>query len=194
MARLRHRSVVDEANEHVLITAACRLIGMDVPDDLSRSMKVHCPFGAIYHSDHGIDRTMRIYVESNHAHCFSRCGHFTPVGLVAMAWGMPRRAAAVELLHRLGRTPPTLAEAWALATTPDTQPDATMLGEALKTFCARITPRWADVQFQPSVAGRLTKCLALLDLVRTPDDARLWLTGCKQAMTTALERAQDQPH
>lgn len=193
MARLKRRgSVVAEANEQVLITTACRLIGMDVPDDMGRSLKVHCPFGAIYHSDHGVEPTMRIYLDGNNAHCFSRCGHFDPVSLVAMAWGITRRAAGLELLGRVGRRPLSPAEAWAQATEAGAQPDRAMLGEALKTFCARTCPGWEDAQFHPVVAARLTRCLSLLELVCHPGDAQLWLGGCKKAMTAALTHAQEQ--
>lgn len=192
MARLkRRRPVVDEANDEVLITTACRLIGMDIPGDLSASLKVHCPFGAVFHSDHGAEATMRIYLDGNSAFCFSRCGYFTPTGLVAMAWGISQRAAARELLERAGRRPLSLADAWAQAADATLAPDRTLLAEALKTYCARVCPGWADAQFRPAIAARLTACLTLLDLVRTPDDAELWLNGCKRAMAIALSKGQE---
>jgi hypothetical protein len=191
VARLKkRRSVVDEANETVLITTACRAVGMDIPEDLSQRHKIHCPFGAIYHSDQGLEPTMRIYLDSNAAHCFSRCGRFTPVNLAAMAWGIPRRVAARELLERAGRRSLSLTEAFAQAAQADVEPDRTLLGEALKTFCARVHAGWDDAQFDPGVAPWLTKCLALLDLVRTPDEAAYWLDGCKKVMQRALNGGQ----
>lgn len=191
MALLRpKRSVVIEANEHVSITTACRLIGMELPDDIEhgRATKVHCPFGNIWHSDQGLEPTMRLYIDNNTAFCFSRCGFFTPVSLVAMAWDIPRRTAAVELLDRIGRKPLTLADAWAQITFHAEPPDRTILSEALKTYCSRIAADWSDAQFEPAVAGQLTRCLGLLDLVKTDEDARAWLTGCKTVMRRALTR------
>lgn len=184
--------MVVEANEHVSIITACRLIGMELPADIEhgRAAKVHCPFGSIWHSDQGLEPTMRLYVDNNTAFCFSRCGFFTPVNLVAMAWDITRRTAAVELLERIGRKPLSLADAWAKATLHAEPPDRTTLAEALKTYCSRIAPDWADVQFEPVVASRLTRCLALLDLVDTDDAARAWLAGCKAVMQRALT---DQP-
>lgn len=185
----RRRSVVGLANEQVAITTACAMIGMDIPDGVidGRAVKLPCPFGAIWHSDQGLEPTMRIYAEGNNAFCFSRCGFFTPVSLVAMAWGISRRDAAVELLDRVGIKPATLADAWAQATTREVKPDTAMLSEALKTFCARISPDWDEVQFESPVAAKLTRCFTLLDLVRTPLEADQWLLGCKKVMALVLQ-------
>lgn len=182
------RSVVVEANESVSIATACRLIGMELPDDIEhgRAVKVHCPFGNLWHSDQGIEPTMRLYIDNNTAFCFSRCGFFTPVTLAAMAWDLTRTAAAGELLERVGYKPVTLADTWASLTACTDPPDRAVLSAALKTYCARITPGWDDMQFEPTVAGRLTRCLALLELVHTDDEARAWLAGCKEIMQRVL--------
>lgn len=184
--------MVTVANETVPITTACQLVGMSIPDDIGygRSMKVHCPFGDIWHSDQGAEATMRVYVESNHVYCFSRCGYFTPVSLVAAAWDLTWRNAAVELLERIGHKPVSLAEAWAQVGRRDDTPDQTLLGEALKTWCRRAAPDWDDDQFHPRIAATLTRCLALLDRVTTADEARVWLSGCKEAMTRAFTTVQ----
>lgn len=180
--------MVAEANEIVPMTTALRLVGTDVPDDIGygRSLKIRCPFGEVYHSDQGSEASMRVYVDSNTVHCFSRCGSFTPVSLVAAAWDLSRRDAAVELLERIGHKPVSLAEAWAEVIRRDDLPDRTLLAEALKAFCRRVDPSWDDDQFEPTVAATLSRCLDLLDRVTTTDDARTWLTGCKQAMTRAF--------
>lgn len=182
MARLKRRpSPVDEANDQVPIRTACALIGMRIPAEVGSSLKVHCPFGAVWHSDHGREPAMRIYPESNHAHCFSRCGHFTPVALVATCRGISQRAAARELLAHIGHSR-NLADLWHQATHHDRPPDRVLLGEALKTFCARTCPDWPDIQFSSDIAALLTRCLSLLDRVNTADDAVLWLDTCKQVM------------
>lgn len=187
--------MVAVANEMVAITTACRFVGMHVPDDIDygRSMKVRCPFGEVYHSDSGAEAAMRVYIETNSAFCF-RCGvSYSPVKLAAQAWDLSFKDAAVELLERIGHKPVSLADAWLHASTRDTAPDRTMLGEALKMFCARVAPDWDDAQFDPAVAAKLTRCLALLDLVNTEDDARTWLAGCKTAMATSLQPTKALP-
>lgn len=184
----RRPSPITLANEQVSIAHACRLIGMDIPDDLGygRSRKVRCPFGEIYHRDGGIEPAFRIYPDANAAYCFSCAVRYSPVWLVAQAWGITARAAAVELLDRAGIKPVSLADAWAHATRRDTPPDHTLLAEALKTYCARVCPDWDAAQFTPSTAGTLSRCLDLLDRVATDTDAQRWLDGCKLVMRRAL--------
>lgn len=195
----RRRSPVGLANEQVSIVKACQLVGMDLPDDIAygRSIKVHCPFGDIYHADQGHEAALRIYVESNSAFCFAGCGHFTPVWLCAQAWDIDTTTAALDLLERAGIRPVSLADQWAQATEDTVLPDTTLLNEALKTFCRRLTPAWDDLQFEPGIAASLTRCLDLLDLVRTDADTQQWLQGCKQVMHAVLIRSavyQPQSH
>ena len=40
--------------------------------------------------------------------------------------------------------------------------------------------------FGPSIAAALTRCLSLLDLVKTPDDVTLWLNRCKAVMRRVM--------
>lgn len=188
---LRRPSPIRLANEQVPITAACRLIGMSVPDEIwGRSAKVRCPFGELYHRDGGAEASFRVYPEANSAYCFSCAQSYSPVWLIAQAWGLTSRAAAVELLERAGIKPVSLADAWAAVAVVEDAPDQVLLAEALKTFCERIGPElrqdWDDAQFQPAIAAALSRCLDLLDRVRTGADADQWLSGCKQAMRRAL--------
>ncbi len=183
----RRPSPVTVANERVSISYACALIGLDLPGEVyGRSVKLRCPFAELYHSDGGAEASFRVYPESNHAYCFTCATAYSPVWLVAQAWGLTARAAAVELLERAGIKPVHLADAWAHAAQRATAPDAALLAEALKTYCARVHPGWADAQFDPAVAGTLSACLALLDRVGDDVQAQQWLTGCKQAMAAAL--------
>lgn len=182
------RSAVAIANDVVSIITACNLIGMDLPEDVGyrRSTKLYCPFGPLFHSDQGVERAFRIYIDNNSAYCFASCGYFTPVWLVASAWDLDARTAAVELLDRVGYRPLTLAEAWSKASQREVPPDGTSLREALQTYCHRVCPSWETVQFTPAVAAVLTQCLDLLDRVHTDDDAREWLDGTKALMRRAL--------
>jgi hypothetical protein len=183
---LRKTNVVTVANEKVSIVTVCQMLGMAVPDDIAHSGKVHCPFGELYHSDAGVDPAMRLYLESNHAYCFNCAAYFSPVQLAAKALDCDRRTAAIRLLDRIGYKPLDLATAWRDAVQHVPEPDKTMLADALKTYCARIDPHWSSRQFDPWVAHRLTRCLSLLDLVRSDDDVTLWLMGCKEVMRRML--------
>jgi hypothetical protein len=184
----RRTSAVTMANEHVPIVTACQLVGMDLPDDFAygRSMKLHCPFGELDHSDGGIEPAFRIYPETNSAYCFACRTAYTPVWLVAQAWDARPVDVAAELLDRIGFSPPSMAQAWARASRWEVPPDTSLLAEALKAYCRRVDPTWTTVQFTSAVAARLNRCLDLLDLVRTDADARQWLTGCKTAMAAVL--------
>ena len=185
------RSAITLADEQVPIITACRLIGMELPEDVDygRSLKVHCPFGAVYHSDQGHEAAMRVYPDSNSTFCF-RCGSaYRPSQLAAQAWDCTRRDAADQLLERAGFTAATPEQAWAQAINHHVPPDRTLLREALRTFCQRTAPDWDDVQFDPAVAGIYTRCLTLLDQVVSDHDATQWLTCCKQIMTQCLGSA-----
>lgn len=189
----RKHSVVALANELVPIETALRLIGVDVPDGLAyrRSTKLYCPFGDINHADGGLERAFRVYPEQNTAWCFACQQHFTPVWLVATAWGQDTRIVATELLDRVGHRPLSMAQQWAQATRREEPPDRTLLREALQTYCGRICPDWALRQFDPVVGATLTRCLALLDLVHTEAAARAWLARVKEVMGRVLCAAGD---
>jgi hypothetical protein len=191
----RRPSEIRLADEKVPILAACQLIGMNLPDDIAygRAVKVHCPFGELFHNDGGTEAAMRIYADSNHVYCFAGCGFFGPVGLVSHAFDITRRAAARELLARAGIRMPTPREVWDAATTHVEPPDTALLAEALKTFCRRTAPAWESDQYRPDVAERLTRCLGLLDHVVTPQAADQWLTACKTIMARVLAGQVTEP-
>jgi hypothetical protein len=182
-------NVIAVANEQVPIVTVCQMVGVELPDDVAvgRSRKVHCPFGELYHSDSGIEATMRVYPDSNSAYCFSCSAYYTPVSLAAKAMDVDRQTAARLLLDRIGYRPLSLAAVWKQVSAYEPALDRSMLAEALKTFCRRIEPAWSRRQFDADVAATLTRCLSLLDLVVTADDASLWLNSCKTVMASNLE-------
>lgn len=183
------RESAAQIEEQIGILAACSLIGMDLPPGVAegRAVKVHCPFGPIHHGDGGIEAAMRIYVDSNHVHCFAGCGTFRPAGLVAHAFDITRRAALRELMERTGyeRRSSRYADVWT-GGVARADPDRNRLAEALKTYCRRIDPNWSHRQFDRSIAVQLSRCLSLLDLVRCEQSAAQWLHGCKIAMSRIL--------
>lgn len=185
---MARQSVVAVANEHVSIVTVCQMFGVELPDDVGtgRSRKVHCPFEEMYHSDHGASPAMRIYPDSNSAYCFSCSAYYTPVNLAAKAMDCTYQEAASRLLDRIGYKPLDLAAAWKHAKEYEPEPDKALMADALKTYCRRVALCWEQRQFEPQVAATLTRCLSILDLVKTQDDVSLWLTRCKVAMRQAL--------
>ncbi len=186
------RSTVAVANEQVSIVTVLQMLGIELPDDIGsgRSRKLHCPFGDVYHSDQGASAAMRVYPETNSAYCFSCSAYFTPVSLAAKAMGCSMPQAAEQLLDRVGHRPLDLAGQWAQAKEYEPDPDKALLADALKTYCRRKHPGWEMQQFDGSVAAVLTRCLGILDLVKTANDATTWLDVCKRAMDRALYREQ----
>lgn len=178
------RNVVALADEQVPIATACRMLGVEVPDEGHR--KVHCPFGATDHSDGGLSPALRVYPETNSAYCFNCSHYYTPVTLTSRALDVPNRAAALHLLDHIGYKPLDFATAWNSARQYEPELDKALLADALKTYCRRIDPAWPARQFDPAVAGVLTRCLSLLDLVTKADEVPLWLAGCKEAMRREL--------
>lgn len=181
-------NVVAVANEQVSIVTVCRMLRMDLPDELGsgRSRKVECPFGETYHSDGGVSPAMRIYPETNSAYCFSCSAYYTPVSLAAKAMDTTRQVAALRLLDRIGVKPRDLAAAWESARQYHPQPDKALMADALKTYCRRTCADWSQRQFEPGIARALNRCFALLELVKSGDDVGLWLASCKEFMRRAI--------
>ncbi len=186
------------ADEQVPIALAARMIGVqglgEEGDTGRASRKLRCPFGEIYHSDGGAEPSLRLYPETNHAHCFAGCGTWGPVALLVAAWDVSPRTAARELLGAAGLTYSSNwgRLTWEDATTVDLPIDRTQLAEALKTFCHRIDPDFRTRQYDPVVAGFLSRCLGLLPGVATDGAVQAWMTGCKEVMRRVLaERPVD---
>lgn len=193
---MKSPSAVAVANEKVSIVAVCQMLGVDLPDDVAgggRSRKVRCPFGEIYHSDAGVSPAMRIYPDTNTAYCFSCSMHYTPVSLAARAMDVDWPTAAIRLLDRIGYRPVELAEQFQQAARFTPEVNKPILADALKTYCGRIDQCWSKRQFEPRVAGVLTRCLSLLDLVKTAEDVTLWLSRCKEVMRCVLHVEEESP-
>lgn len=185
---MRFFNPVDKANELVSIEKALDLAGVTVAEHVEGKYgKLKCPFGDIYHSDGGLEATLRIYTETNTARCF-RCNHsFSPVWLMSQVWGVRSKDAAWKLLEIVGFKLPTFDELWAIYTNPPEEiPDSSMLALALKTYCARICTTWASEQFNPTTSLTLARCLELLEQVDSAARAEEWLVAAKRAMTRII--------
>lgn len=179
-------SLIDEADKRVSIVKVCRMIGMHVSEGWHGKMT--CPFGDVNHSDGGIQKSFRIYQETNSAYCFSCRIYFTPVRLYAEAKELRRMDAALVLLEAVGWKPVSQAQRWAdLLSSTEEHIDLSMLGLALRTYCARVCSEWDELQLNPEVAELLSRCLALLDRVHTSEEAEQWLDTCKTVMDSKLK-------
>lgn len=181
------KSFIDEANERVSIVKVCQLIGMNISDGYGGKLK--CPFGMFNHSDGGVEASFRIYTETNSAYCFACRKYLTPVYLYAHAKDRRLKEAALDLLELIGWKPVSQSQRWADSISTEEVVDVSMLGLALRTYCARVCVEWEDFQLIPEIAEVLGRCLALLDRVHTPEEADKWLDTCKQVMRTRLEAA-----
>lgn len=186
---LRQKSWIDEANDRVQITDVLTSIGVFVPSSIINggNKKIYCPFG-FYHSDGGTSKAMRVYLQSNMVYCFSCSKRYSPVSLAAAKWDCSWMNAAFRLLEDAGFKPKTLQERWADATAQvHNKPDLIALADALKMYCSGITSEWQTKQLDETVAETLNKCLGLLSMVESDEDATKWLQTCKQVMNRLLE-------
>jgi hypothetical protein len=180
-------SLIDEANKKVSIYLVCSLIGIDTEGREGSSIKTYCPFGDFFHSDGGKEPAFRVYSDTNSAYCFSCKKYFSPVSLYSSATDLKPKQAAEDLLERIGHKQPTFEELWSNVQPKEPQPDTAMLSKALRLYCQRISSDWSRDQFTSEVAEVLDRCLALLDAVRTTEDAQYWLSMSKKIMAKALD-------
>lgn len=186
----QNTSWITIANENITISEVLANLGIVVhsAQDRNVSKKIHCPFGQLYHSDSGLEKTMRVFKESNSAYCF-RCNQsYDPVSLAAASWDTSRYDAALRLLEDSQFKPKSLEERWQDAVSnPTIELDLLSLAEALKMYCSGITTDWDMRQLDGEIAEKLNACLSLLRAVQTDTDAVKWLNVCKQVMQKVLE-------
>ena len=179
------QSPVALANRSVPFALACRWAGVDVPGDVVGSgYKAYCPFGDVAHDDGGSEPALRVY--SDHGYCFAEQEYFSPVKMCALAWDCTPEEAAREMLERAGVADPDYREHWKRLVDWRQPPDLDGLAVALRAYCASVCPEWKTRQYDKPVADKRAQCLRLLALVRTDQDCRAWLAGCKKAMDQVL--------
>lgn len=171
MALRAPRSAIALANSRVPFEKAASWAGVDTGTRM-RGMKASCPMC-------GADGAFRVYPD--HGFCFGERLYVTVVTLLASVWNMEREDAALKALDKIGYVPVSYAHLWEHA---QRQPEVARdrLAEALRTWCAANVPDWQARQFEPGVAGQLSRCLGLLPRVQSEQDCDTWLAGCKQAM------------
>lgn len=100
-----HLKAIEFVNSHVTINQVLRdLCDIYVPREV-HSWRIHCPWGKD-HSDKGVGKHMKVYWDSNTAHCFAGHGFFTPVKLWAAMKGTTQTKAAKQMAkeYAIGRT------------------------------------------------------------------------------------------
>ena len=186
MATTAKQSLREIANERMTIIQAYNESAEHVPDFEYGSIKIHCPFGHLYHADGGTSKAFKIYPGTNSAWCFAGCGYFTPVKLLAWLKGVEEDEAAEIILDMTNYVAPDIDSRWnALVDTPPSV-DTDALADALKVACQRMAKDWEMLQFDEVVSVKLRQCLGLLSKVATDEDATKWLNATKEIMRKVL--------
>lgn len=169
------------ANENYGILKAASRAGVDV-DNYFRARKMYCPFGAVFHSDGGDDPAMRVYAEDDHAYCFACGKSFSPAQLIAAAEDITEDEAVESMLLELGVVDKRLGDRWQSAADDADAVDTQALAEAFRIAASYIITPWSERQYDADVAVWMSKCLALLDKVKTVEQGDSWLATVKQAL------------
>lgn len=126
-----------------------------------------------------------VFVTGN---CFACIKAYRPVSLIATDRDIPEPAAAEVILEETGYVAPNFMAKWEALSDQTASVDRDALEEALKTYCARISPDWEMRQLDDDIASTFRKCLTASRNVASDDDARKWLKLTKQVMAKALQR------
>ena len=183
------QSPVALANRLVPFATACRWAGIDVPGGVpEHGIKVYCPFGEYSHSDGGAEMAFRVFPD--HGWCYAEAMYFSPVKICAVTWDCTDTEAARQMLELAGYADPDYREQWKRLTDWSQPPDVDALASALRAWCSGNDPQWRVRQYDSGVAAKLAACLGLLSRVRTEEDCRAWLAGCKKAMAQVLDEGE----
>ncbi len=176
------------ANRRIPFAVACRMAGVEIPGDVpEHGIKIYCPFGEYSHSDGGSEAAFRVYPD--HGYCFA-CGEaFSAVKLCALVWDCTPDEAARQMLELAGVADPEYREQWQRLVNWSQPADVDGLASALRVWCSRTDPQWPVRQYDSAVAAKLAECLGVLARVRTQEDCRIWLAGCKKAMAQVLGKS-----
>lgn len=186
--RKQKNKLIEFANEKVDILEVAKMLGIKVYDNANLSIKYHCPFEAILHSDDGQQKTLQFYSDGR-GWCFRCQQMYTPVSLWALSHDLTPLKAAKELLDLIGYRRQSTSELWAeLEAAKEIRPDRASLGQALMLYLSQATSSWDTRQFDMRIANKLDDCLALLERVNTEDDAKQWLKGTKEIMLDELRK------
>jgi len=184
----QNTSWIELANTTIKITDVLTGIGIFVPTAVTGvSRKIHCPF-PMYHSDGGLEKTMRIFYATNSCYCFRCTKSYSPVSLTAAVKDCSYYNAALSLLEDADLAPKTLEQRWADAVKVEIkEPDLIALADALKIYCSSASSDWTVRQLDSDVGMKLNACLELLPSVKTDHQADKWLSVCKKVMLKTLE-------
>lgn len=175
------------ANSTVSIVHVLRAIGVDTPELSRGSIKVHCPFGEVWHGDGGNEQALRVYEDTNTSFCFACTKLYTPTALHALTYDISESDAAEILLNDVAPQLKENFQNWdKLMKEHILKPDTFSLVRALEIYCSTIREDWFLVQFDENISVLHLKCLALLDRIQSAEDAADWLRVSKEVMSRIL--------
>ena len=186
----------ERANEAQDVLPLLLALGCNIPSEVERSWKFHCPFGA-EHSDGGVDKAARYYGMTGTAYCFAGHEGLTAVKLVAYADGISYTQAAEKILTEKGLVakPLSYQEKFALiATGHEPAPlDTSYAITALRQWCTLKFPKYPYRQYDADVRNAFILCVDALNGMDDPDveTVRQWLAKAKQVMEKVLGDGTD---
>ncbi len=189
---------IDNAN-----TAPIHLVLRDefeilVPEEIDKSWKIHCPFGA-QHLDGGLEKNTRVY-DNGYVYCFASLDHgrMGPVDLVQnkYSWPLPRVLEYLEdrydlrrYEHDRDRMARLMVERERAVHPAGDPADAV----AALTASLRGVPGYVDRQYDEPILRSFQQQVELLgDAIAGPEGSVLrWLTDAKVAVVKVLEGDTD---
>lgn len=187
---------IDKANQAVPVLKMLWALGCDIPAEVEKSWKFHCPFEA-EHSDQGKSKAARYYPETNTAFCFDSHDSLTPVKLTAWANDVSFEEAARQILDEQGikykkqsyqeRWEERKAEVHEMVTF-----DTSYAVQALRDWL-NDDPEYVARQYDVDIRETLVYCLNVLNEMKTlnPETVRQWLSISKNVMSKKLAREKE---
>lgn len=190
-------SEFDRANAAVSTLGLLLSLGCNIPTEVERSWKFHCPFEA-EHMDQGIDKTARYYGSTDTAYCFAGHDALNPVRIIARLEGLSYQEAATKILEDRGllnkkkqtyqeRMEEALSISKSLLVSDPSDAIA-----ALRLSVTRDLPEYTSRQFDADIRERWIKCASVLqDAIEshgglTPEQVSLWLQTSKEYIRKGL--------
>ena len=154
---------IHKLNQIVPIEKALGLINIDVPENAD-SWKTFCPTG-YEHRDGGTSKTLRVYLDTNSAWCFSCKKSFRPIDIAEIFFKNKPATAGDKLAKHLNLTmqEPTLDERWGRLDASTVKIlDLGILTNSLIEYL-RTLPRYIELQFDDEVISKVTELIDLLE-------------------------------
>lgn len=125
-------------------------------------------------------------VHDHYVYCFGCCTGYGPVRFHAIMHDLRPGKAARELMRLTGRNPSVDR---LLQRPGPRRLDTGRLSTSMRAWCAgKFIDDWVVAQYEPDVAGPLSRLLGLLEQVTTEAELHEWWDKGKRIMTAAVAR------